>query len=70
MNVAELFIRRPVATTLVMAAILVFGLFAYTHLLEGRQQAVEPAGVGAGRGGADGAGQGQGHGVAHFGAAR
>ena len=32
MNVAELFIRRPVATTLVMAAILVFGVFAYTHL--------------------------------------
>jgi hydrophobic/amphiphilic exporter-1 (mainly G- bacteria), HAE1 family len=31
-NVAELFIRRPVATTLVMAAILVFGVFAYTQL--------------------------------------
>ena len=32
MNIAELFIRRPVATTLVMAAILVFGLFAYAQL--------------------------------------
>ena len=32
MNVTEGFIRRPIATTLVMAAILVFGLFAYTQL--------------------------------------
>jgi hydrophobic/amphiphilic exporter-1 (mainly G- bacteria), HAE1 family len=31
-NVTEGFIRRPIATTLVMAAILVFGLFAYTQL--------------------------------------
>jgi hydrophobic/amphiphilic exporter-1 (mainly G- bacteria), HAE1 family len=31
-NIAEGFIRRPIATTLVMAAILVFGLFAYTQL--------------------------------------
>jgi hydrophobic/amphiphilic exporter-1 (mainly G- bacteria), HAE1 family len=31
-NIAELFIRRPVATTLVMAAILVFGIFAYQQL--------------------------------------
>jgi hydrophobic/amphiphilic exporter-1 (mainly G- bacteria), HAE1 family len=31
-NVAENFIRRPVATTLVMAAILVFGMFAYAQL--------------------------------------
>jgi hydrophobic/amphiphilic exporter-1 (mainly G- bacteria), HAE1 family len=31
-SIAETFIRRPVATTLVMAAILVFGLFAYTTL--------------------------------------
>src|SRR5215470_5962722 len=28
----DLFIRRPIATTLVMAAILVFGLFAYRTL--------------------------------------
>ncbi len=32
MNIAENFIRRPVATTLVMAAILVFGMFAYAQL--------------------------------------
>ena len=32
MSIAETFIRRPVATTLVMAAILVFGLFAYAQL--------------------------------------
>ncbi|HET6899359.1 MAG TPA: efflux RND transporter permease subunit, partial [Vicinamibacteria bacterium] len=32
MSIAEGFIRRPVATTLVMAAILVFGLFAYAQL--------------------------------------
>ena len=31
-NIAETFIRRPVATTLVMAAILVFGMFAYAQL--------------------------------------
>jgi HAE1 family hydrophobic/amphiphilic exporter-1 len=31
-NIAESFIRRPVATTLVMAAILVFGMFAYAQL--------------------------------------
>jgi HAE1 family hydrophobic/amphiphilic exporter-1 len=31
-SIAETFIRRPVATTLVMAAILVFGLFAYAQL--------------------------------------
>jgi hydrophobic/amphiphilic exporter-1 (mainly G- bacteria), HAE1 family len=31
-NIAENFIRRPVATTLVMAAILVFGMFAYAQL--------------------------------------
>jgi HAE1 family hydrophobic/amphiphilic exporter-1 len=31
-NIAETFIRRPVATTLMMAAILVFGFFAYTEL--------------------------------------
>jgi HAE1 family hydrophobic/amphiphilic exporter-1 len=32
MNIAELFIRRPVMTTLVMAGILVFGLAAYRNL--------------------------------------
>ena len=32
MSIAETFIRRPVATTLVMAAILVFGMFAYAQL--------------------------------------
>ena len=32
MSISELFIRRPIATTLVMAAILVFGVLAY-HLL-------------------------------------
>jgi HAE1 family hydrophobic/amphiphilic exporter-1 len=31
-SIAETFIRRPVATTLVMAAILVFGMFAYAQL--------------------------------------
>jgi HAE1 family hydrophobic/amphiphilic exporter-1 len=29
MNIAELFIRRPIMTTLVMASILIFGLFSY-----------------------------------------
>ncbi len=29
MNIPELFIRRPIMTTLVMASILIFGLFAY-----------------------------------------
>ena len=29
MNIAELFIKRPIMTTLVMASILIFGLFAY-----------------------------------------
>ena len=32
MNVASLFIKRPITTTLVMAAILVFGIFAYRLL--------------------------------------
>ena len=32
MNVAELFIRRPVMTTLVMMAILLFGVVAYQQL--------------------------------------
>src|SRR5690606_36916374 len=32
MNIAELFIKRPVMTTLVMAGILVFGMAAYTRL--------------------------------------
>ncbi len=32
MNIAELFIRRPVMTTLVMSAILVFGVMAYLKL--------------------------------------
>src|SRR5438874_3592754 len=32
MNVAALFIKRPITTTLVMAAILVFGIFAYRLL--------------------------------------
>src|SRR6184192_2539571 len=32
MNVAALFIKRPITTTLVMAAILIFGLFAYRLL--------------------------------------
>jgi hydrophobic/amphiphilic exporter-1 (mainly G- bacteria), HAE1 family len=32
MNFSELFIRRPVATTLVMFAILLFGIFAYRQL--------------------------------------
>ena len=29
MNISGLFIRRPVMTTLVMAAIMIFGLIAY-----------------------------------------
>ena len=32
MNLSELFIRRPVTTTLIMLGILLFGLMAY-HLL-------------------------------------
>jgi HAE1 family hydrophobic/amphiphilic exporter-1 len=32
MNLAEIFIRRPIMTTLVMAAILVFGIIAYRSL--------------------------------------
>ncbi|MHC1698175.1 MAG: efflux RND transporter permease subunit [Geobacteraceae bacterium] len=32
MNIAELFIRRPIMTTLVMVSILLFGLFAYSLL--------------------------------------
>lgn len=32
MNVSEIFIRRPVMTTLVMAAILIFGIFGYRLL--------------------------------------
>ena len=32
MNITAIFIRRPVMTTLVMAAILVFGGLAYTRL--------------------------------------
>src|SRR5215472_6753629 len=32
MSIPELFIRRPIMTTLVMAAILVFGMFAYRFL--------------------------------------
>ena len=32
MSIAELFIRRPVMTTLVMAAILIFGMVAYSSL--------------------------------------
>ncbi len=32
MSISELFIKRPVATTLVMAAILVFGIMAYRNL--------------------------------------
>ena len=32
MNFTELFIRRPVMTTLVMAGILIFGLVAYRQL--------------------------------------
>src|SRR5260370_39698608 len=32
MSIPELFIRRPVATTLVMVAILVFGIVAYQSL--------------------------------------
>ena len=32
MNVSEIFIRRPVMTTLVMAAILVFGVMSYRQL--------------------------------------
>ena len=31
MNVTELFIRRPVMTTLVMGAIVIFGLLGYQH---------------------------------------
>jgi len=31
-NIAELFIRRPIATTLVMAAILIFGFAGYRLL--------------------------------------
>ena len=32
MNISELFIRRPVMTTLVMLSILIFGVMAYTRL--------------------------------------
>ena len=32
MSVAELFIRRPVTTTLVMAAILIFGVISFRAL--------------------------------------
>ena len=32
MNIAEPFIRRPIMTTLVMAAILIFGVIAYRSL--------------------------------------
>ena len=32
MNLAELFIRRPVTTTLVMLGILMFGMLAYRQL--------------------------------------
>ncbi|HET9695596.1 MAG TPA: efflux RND transporter permease subunit, partial [Terriglobales bacterium] len=32
MNLAEIFIRRPIMTTLVMIAFLFFGLVAYTSL--------------------------------------
>ena len=32
MNVSALFIRRPVATTLVMLAVLIFGAVAYREL--------------------------------------
>src|ERR1700751_6166504 len=32
MNIAELFIRRPVMTTLIMGAILLFGVVAYRQL--------------------------------------
>jgi len=32
MNISELFIRRPIMTTLVMAAILIFGIIAYRSL--------------------------------------
>ena len=32
MNIAELFIRRPIMTTLIMIAFLVFGIMAYRSL--------------------------------------
>ena len=32
MSISELFIKRPIMTTLVMAAILIFGIFAYRLL--------------------------------------
>ena len=32
MSLSELFIKRPIMTTLVMAAILIFGVFAYRLL--------------------------------------
>src|ERR1700688_2267894 len=32
MSISEIFIRRPIATTLVMAAILLFGMLAYRLL--------------------------------------
>jgi HAE1 family hydrophobic/amphiphilic exporter-1 len=32
MNIAEIFIKRPIMTTLIMASILIFGLFAYRLL--------------------------------------
>jgi len=32
MNIAELFIRRPIMTTLVMTAILIFGILGYRQL--------------------------------------
>ena len=32
MSIPELFIKRPIMTTLAMAAILIFGIFAYRFL--------------------------------------
>jgi len=32
MNIAEIFIRRPIMTSLVMVAVMVFGVFAYRLL--------------------------------------
>ena len=32
MNISELFIKRPIMTSLIMAAVLIFGLFAYSLL--------------------------------------
>ena len=32
MNISKVFIERPVLTTLIMAALVIFGLFGYSNL--------------------------------------